>query len=258
MSQNYKYFALEKKEDFIEYLLFLIRHTQIYMKQYKRYLKEMEQIIEKMGLRENPLKKIEPELYEDFRNKISTPGDKLLNVLGDETKSAISYRKFRVIVKRKMKKNNLNIGLEELPEEIWNILKELNISRNWGLHIPESLLVAEIEIRKMCEKEKGIVYKRNYNPIKNTVFNYYEGGWIVDLYEECTKLHSGFSIVFQQMKRDYSKLIGESMRMENAVFDVRPLQDMNLPKISTSIQRGEYKGSSDNIWLGFTDIRVVK
>lgn len=258
MSQNYKYFALDKKEDFIEYLLFLINHTQIYMKSHKRYLKEMEQIIENMGLRENPSKKINPTMYDDLRNKISTPGNMLLNILGDETKTAISYRKFRVIVKRRMKKNKLDIGLEELPEEIWEILKELNICRNWGLHIPESLLVAEVETRKMAEKEKGVVFIRNYNPIKNTVYNYYEGGWIVDLYEECAHIHSGFSKVFQQMKKDYSKLIGESMRMENIIFDTRPLKDMNIPKISTLIQRGKYDGNSDDVWLGFTEMKEIK
>lgn len=258
MSKDYKYFALDNKENFIIYLKFLIEHTQIHMRSHKRYLKEIAEVIEKMELREDKKKKIDSTIYIDLRYKIMKPQDMLLNLLGDETKSALSYRKFRVLVKRKMKKNNLDLGLVELSDEMWHLLKEFNIWRNWGLHMPESLLVANIEVQRITAKEKNIVFKKEYNPIKNTVFNYYEAGWIISLHEECSNIHNGFSKVFQQMKKDYSKLIGESLRIEDSVFDVRPLEDMNIPKISGDIQRNKYDGNPKDIWLDFVDIKKLK
>jgi hypothetical protein len=247
--ENLKVYALETKENFILYLRQLIISTHVQIKYHQRYIDELRGLIELNRFDNHPTKKINPYMYIDINNKIGNVSNKLLNLIGDQTNTAMSYLKFRVLAKKRMG-NGLDLGLTDLTSDMWGILRELNEWRNWALHMPESLFTAELELLEKAMNDRTIeVNPMPNNPIKITEFNYYEAAWLIDLLKETESMHDGFSKSFQQMKMDYSVLIGESMRVEYRRFEVRPIKDMDVPKISMEIQQRKYKGVSDDVWL---------
>jgi hypothetical protein len=246
--ENLKVYELDTRENFTLYLRQLIISTHSQIKYHKIYIDELKLIIQQNKLEEDSTKKVDPYMYIDINNKISNVSNRLLNLIGDQTNTAMSYKKFRYIAKKKMEKG-LDLGLIDLTDEIQTVLKELNECRNWALHVPESLFTAELELlEKAMTKDIG-VKPMSKNPVKITEFNYYEAAWLIDLLRETEHMHNGFSKSFQQMKKDYSTLIGESMRVEYRRFDVRPIKDMDVPKISMEIQQRKYKGVKDDAWL---------
>ncbi|WP_419891596.1 hypothetical protein [Paenibacillus xylanexedens] len=231
---NYKSFNLETKADFIIYLYYLIMlaHRQLYY--YKKYLKEMKRVIDSNN------KSLNGMIYEDFRNKLSFLNIYLFNLFGDETKTALSYRKFRKLLNKK--KDIVSIG--ELSVDVEDALNQLNILRNWVAHIPESLLNAEFEAAE--------IHKRNLtrpsllaapSPINFNIFYEYDVEWINGLYGECSELYDVYIMVLQQMKKDYSKLIGRSVEILPN-YHVAPRQhefDVSIPDISFEMQNKKYK-----------------
>ncbi|QNU68085.1 hypothetical protein EHE19_006500 [Ruminiclostridium herbifermentans] len=122
------------------------------------------------------------------------------------------------------------------------IINQINNDRNWGSHIPESLLVAQMEIVKKKIEEHPGRYAAINNPIRIVEFEYYEGAWLVDLYREATNNIKRFERVLQQMKKDYSILIGKSMHIEKVLINTRPIGDLDIPQISNEIQQNKYTG----------------
>lgn len=217
-----KVFILDSKENAIIYLKDLITSTYIVLRTYNRYLKDLNELIEKHDLKGVKKKKMSADIYIDYNYKIQNAASTLLNLIGDHTKDAMSYKKFRYDID---KNNNLNLGLKELDSDMKELLKEFNNCRESGLHIPEALLIEQIEtIEKSINKEcNGVKYN---NLIKIVEAIYYEGEWFIDLYNETKHMATGFSKVLQQMKRDYSILIDETMRIEVKQIELRPFIDM--------------------------------
>lgn len=248
MGKNLKIYSLESKENFLLYLRRLIRSTYAEMKTLKIYTSELKDFIEKNEYNENPTAKINPKVYINYNDKINNVTGTLLNLIGDHTNSAMSYKKFRAIAKRKMD-NGLDLGLKDLSKEIDDILTQINVDRNWSLHIPESLFTAELEIADKMRLDGHISYIKPDSTIRIVEFDYYEAAWLTDFLRETENLTEAFSKVFQQMKRDYSILVGESVRIEISRVDVRPIKDMDIPKMSMKIQNREYKGIDNEIWI---------
>lgn len=160
----------------------------------------------------------------------------------------MSYKKFRALAKKRIS-NGLDLGLDQLSEEISNILNQFNDCRNWSLHIPESLFTSQIELtKKMYEDDPSIIQAPN-NPIYDSKFLLYSSEWLTDLLKENKHLYDGFSKAFLQMKKDYSKLIGEDMYFQKRYYDIRELADMDIPKISYQIQQKKYNGIEYTPWL---------
>lgn len=248
MAQNkYVSYKFNTLDDFVIYLGELIKSTYTNLRWHKIYLTEMEKKIDDLKLLQDKNIEISERIYIDARNRIGFLNDDLLNLIGDDSDKALSYKKFR----RNIDKNeNLGITIPKLPEEIIEILNQMNVNRNWGLHIPESLVIAQMEMfEKAKSKSKATSWR--FNPIAITEFVHYNGQWLVDLFNENTLLHTGFFKVFQQMKKDYSCLIGTSMEIEIKQHECRPLEDMDIPKISYEMQTNKYKGLEDKkIWIG--------
>lgn len=89
-----------------------------------------------------------------------------------------------------------------------------------------------------------------------TEFVHYDIKWLVDLYNENKNLHEGFFKLFQQMKKDYSILIGETMKIDINQHDFRPIEDMDIPKISFEMQTNKYDGL-DNRKIYFGDNEFI-
>lgn len=240
--EDLKRYDLETKENFALYLkeLIILTHRNIMI--YKRYIKELRRIVEESDYQNCPNEKINPYLYIDMNNKISAVDDDLLNLIGDETKMAMSYKKFRSLAKKRMEKG-LDLCLSDLSDEIKMILNKINELRNWCHHIPESMFTARLELTtKLIEDGEAEMVS---NPIIISDFSYYEAAWMTSLLMSHENSYDEFSKVFQQMKKDYSILIGQSMRIEYRIDEVRLIEDLSIPDISLKIQQRKYKGIVD-------------
>jgi len=138
-----KKFKFNDKSDYIFYLSELIIDCYQKTDRLKKYGQDIEQII----LTNPNAKLIQTELFESISDKVTRLFQYIFNLLGDESKKVVSYRKFKKRLYKDRKK--LNIELEELPRSELKILGEFNILRNWGLHIPESLFIQKKEFFKM-------------------------------------------------------------------------------------------------------------
>ena len=141
-----KIFMFNVKEDYIFYLSELIIDTIQKSKRLRKYENEIEFL-----LNNNQGKKfIEAEFYESFSDKTSRLFQYIFNLIGDETKQAFSYRKFRKILYKN--RRLLNIELDILTTEEEYIIGEFHKLRNWSLHIPESLFNHKRDFFKIDEK----------------------------------------------------------------------------------------------------------
>ncbi|WP_342438202.1 hypothetical protein NSS79_02815 [Paenibacillus sp. FSL L8-0436] len=238
-NNNFKVFKLEEKIDFIIYLRFLIISTHKQMKRYKSYLKNLEYLVKNLDLHNENVTSISGDIYDDFSDRLGKLHIDLLNTFADESNSAASYKKCRKLMERKKDQ----LGIDELSEEIKEILAQLNNNRNWSSHIPESLIHAQFEAADKYGFESGkedIINKPN--PITIFMYSSYEKGWILSLIDEAFRLHKAYSKIFQQMKKDYSRLVGQSVEIitEYQISD-RPFEeDFAVPVISMQMQTKKY------------------
>lgn len=137
-----KEFKFNDITDYIFYLSELIVDLLQKTNRLKLYKEEIQQII---SLNQDK-KYIQSELYETISDKVNRLFQYLFNLLGDESKKAVSYKKYRKILYKN--KKSLGIILNDLSQNELDILAELNTLRNWGLHIPESLYIQ----KKNCLK----------------------------------------------------------------------------------------------------------
>ncbi|GAS80373.1 hypothetical protein [Paenibacillus amylolyticus] len=204
MKENFKEYKLETRDDFIIYLRYLIQLGQRQLYYFKLYLKEMELDIER--LRNNGI--IDGLTYEKHRTSIAFLTIYLFNLIGDESKGALSYRKFRKLAEKK------EIGLIPLNDKIKNILVEANNARNWSCHIPESYLHAEFEAAKKHNKnfsKEGVI--RIPSPIIVTIHKTHSIEWLMHLVNDSKNNRDNFVNVLLQMKKDFSILIGYRMEV---------------------------------------------
>ncbi|MED0670422.1 hypothetical protein P4S95_09345 [Aneurinibacillus aneurinilyticus] len=235
--ENYKVFKFVEKNDFIIYLREVIYIAYKMLKDHRRYLTMLEKEIERYKVLTDENAKIPPYVYEDTRNLLKNVTNSLLNLFSDEGHSGTSYKKFRTAAESKKKGKRLGINLEKLSEEHEDILEQFHELRNWSSHVPESLIVAQLEMAKRDGFELRID-----KDIQVASFEYYEGAWLISLYNEQKHIYEGFCKIFQQAKKDYSVLVGESMRIKRSHFPVRHLEEeIEIPKISLEMQLRQYE-----------------
>ncbi|GIP02617.1 hypothetical protein J28TS4_10240 [Paenibacillus lautus] len=239
---NFKVYKLETRHDFITYLRFLIVTAHKQVIQYRKYIKELKEKIEELNLIQEEVKYFKGEIYDEFRDKLGFISLGLLNIFADETNTAASYRKFRKLIERR--KEIDCFGLKDLPEDIKSIISQFNNNRNWSAHIPESIIHAQLEVIEKyngAETKKELVNK--YNPITAYMYLHYDKKWLFSLFDESSHMYEGYRRVLQQMKKDYSILIGESVEIfseypeEARSFD----EDIEIPIISMDMQNKKYK-----------------
>ena len=114
------------------------------------------------------------EVYAEMLDKTSNVVDYLLNLLGDAQTSSISYFKFRSYVS---KHPVADATLNPLEEETQRLLSDFNRMRNWQNHVPESLLVAEMEQVKDGKMEFPI------DPVEITIYRNVTYDYFKDMIE---------------------------------------------------------------------------
>lgn len=234
--RNMKQFKLEDEIDFVIYLQELIVRTYKCIQKQKRYLLKLSNYIEKIT-DENTDKdikeiKIRYEDYSEFVDMLSGVESYVVNLIGDHTKSAMSYKKFRKVVLKRSKKGTNNFEIRELDKKVDFLIEDFNKIRNWQNHVPESLLLAEIKLIK-----EGKLFAHSKTPIVINVYEYCTMEYIQDLYDRSYGFYKGVRAVHQSMKKDYSCLIGESMRVERKYIK-KPvgIERSQATKMSADIQ----------------------
>lgn len=224
-----KEFKFNDKTDYIFYLSELITDLIQKTDRLKKYGQEIEHIILK-----NPKAKfIHFDIYESISDKVNRLFQYLFNLLGDESRKSVSYRKFR---KRLFKdKKNLNIGLDELPESELKILAEFNSLRNWGLHIPESLFIQKKEFFKM----NSTFIETNKNIIPIPTYEYFEIQFLTEMRREIQEVIDSSMIILERMKDDYIVLIEGQVKIEYEQNQVKPYLFMTAVQNSWNSQNGK-------------------
>lgn len=227
--ENSKTFKFTDSGDFIFYLSELIADLIQKTDRLKHYHKEIDLI-----LKNNPKATvIDSILYDSISDKVNRLFQYLFNLIGDESKKAVSYRKFRKILFKY--KNELNITLEPLVDKENEILSEFNSLRNWGLHIPESLYLQK---RKYFQMDSAfMIANKHIIPIPK--YDYFELEFLVKQKEEIENVLECSMIILERMKKDYSALIQGDYELNYEDNKVKPYFFMKAVEASWNAQNGK-------------------
>lgn len=243
--KNDRTFKFESKTDFKIYLGLLIEHVYKHFSRYKEYFNELQEMtlkyigkfdggnhdidkknvileIEKVSKFRNysELRKtiiISYKEYKELEDKLATPSNELLNFFGDRTSNAVSYIKFRDVVKDRKKKFSKqskedDLKLDELEEQIRQNLNGLNEARNYHHHIPDTKFITQWEYREKQLQEFGLIdMEKFFEIIRPEFYEKIDIEWLWHLYKVSKARYETYDILFQRMKKDYSILIGTSM-----------------------------------------------
>lgn len=226
-NQKKKQFPLTSKENCVIYLTRIISSCELCMDRYKKYNQETKMILEKY--QEGDV--IPFEIYGDMCDKTSNIMSYLLNLLGDCQSSSISYFKYRKEVQKLINKQVNDIKINPLRDEVADILTEFNKLRNWQNHVPESLLVSELELIK--EKKLSLPS----DPMNIVHYNYVSYEYFFDLYKSNVDFCVGARKIIQAAKKDYSLLLGKSVSYSR-IYSDKPvtLEKAEPTKMSAKIQ----------------------
>lgn len=230
-------FKFSTKDDFVIYLWYLLRSAYSQIDRHNVYLKQLNNIILEKELN-IPGSKVTAAVYGEHRDKLEHISNFLSNLMGDHADKAASYKKFRCEAEKK--NAELGLGLLPLDVEISKMLNNMNINRNWALHIPESLITAEREIREQILKKGEVVMV--FNPVEVGYHHYCDGKLVISLRDENIIARKYFITIFRQMKKDYSALIGDNVEMKWKERNIRTDDDLLPVEISAQVQYKIYSG----------------
>jgi len=224
-----KAYKFKNKEDYIFYLSEIVSDTAKYKEKLLRYLGEIEHILESKPNAEM----VETVFYEAISDKINANFLYIFNLLGDESKYSVSYRKFRKLLVRG--DIFLNTKFEQLTNEEARISNEFNQYRNWGLHIPESLLTNK---RKILGIDSGNVNKYK-NSVHLEVYEFFDIKYLKALKDETESVIESIEILEKRMQEDYSKLTETEYSLCLERFKVKPYEIMSIVEASLNTQMGK-------------------
>lgn len=231
-----KQIPLTNKKNCAVYLNRIISSCERCMDRLKKYNVEGNKLlVEYMG------KDVVPhEVYVELLDKTSSVIMYLLNLLGDAQTSSISYFKFH---KHISKHPIADVRLNPLEDETRELLNDFNRMRNWQNHIPESLLVAEME-----QVEAGKM-TLPMDPVSIIVYKNVSYAYFKDMVDINVSFYKSARKIIQAAKRDYRNIYGKSV-IYNKVYVDKPLDfDKSVPtKKSAKVQ-----GIKGNIGLDSED-----
>ncbi|WP_088338757.1 hypothetical protein [Bacillus cereus] len=237
---NYKKFTFNNKFDYLVYLRYLIIQSHKFMKRHAIYTVSLQREIEELGLFEQPDQLVDTFVYEEHNDRIQFVSSKLLNLYGDLQGDSLSYYKFRkTLVKRNIEVREI---LGTLPKEMLELLSSINQSRNWALHMPESLLNSHnVHVKKSWSEAERILYLSKFTPINIPYFEKYEGVWLLSLYNESCSCQEDYEKIYNQMISDYEALIENDLEINEEIYEVRNFkEDSVIPKTSFEMQQRKY------------------
>lgn len=150
----------------------------------------------------------------------------LCNLLGDETKGALSFKRYRKRLKKDCPK--YGITLPDLPTSISTQLNELNQLRNWSLHYPESLVISQKELLQHPIERIDVIL--------NVRYRFYDREYLTKMIEELNGLSEYFEDIFSQMITDYELLIGQKVHISKIPLRTKEYALMQQVAMSWEIQ----------------------
>jgi len=196
-----KQFPLDSRENCCIYLCRIISSCELCMDKLKKYNEQAKTILK---LYED--KDVIPyDFYSEMCDKTYSAIDYILNLLGDCQDSSISYFKYRKTIEKRINRGNFDITLLKINDEISDIMLELNKMRNWQNHVPESLLVSEIEMVHNGKMELPM------DPVKITHYTKVEHAYYKHLYCSNILFYNNSRKIIQVAKKEYSLLMGKSV-----------------------------------------------
>lgn len=227
-----KDYTFTKKEDYIYYLGHLIILTSKYLNLYDNSINKLGILVNEMDLRKRAKAVVESEKYNDFSSMLGFYTNYLSNLIGDQANFALSYQNYRKSVIKNATTHNIAYVIMDQNQK--NKLNEITTSRNWGNHVPVSLINATLE--KATETPLGENLK-----LFSSEFEYYEGIWFIQMYDSALETLNKYKEIFELMKDDYSKLTGKKCELYKQTLRVRNYSDSKIPKISYDIQNKKIK-----------------
>lgn len=224
MSNN-KQFSLDTKEHCIYYLWRIISSCELCMDSFKDFNKETEEILQKYKKKD----KIPYYIYTSMSNKTSNVMCYLLNLLGDCQTTSISYFKYRKQAQKLINRGNTDIKIIPISEDslVNKLLIEFNKQRNWLNHVPESILLSELELLKQGK------IRLNLDPVKIFHYNYVSYEWFEDLYNGNKHFYENARIIIQAAKKDYSLLQDKTIEYPREYIDI-PVTPKNAEAVQMS------------------------
>jgi hypothetical protein len=224
--QKSKSYKFEDKTDYIFYLSEIIIDLIQRKERIELCLKEANSI-----LINNPSAKlINSNLYDSISDTIIRPLQYIFNLLGDESKQAVSYKKFRKLLF--VKRNILGIDLNPLSDEENRILNEFNLLRNWSLHIPESIYTE----KKTFFKINSDFIIENKNKIIIPKYENFEIKFLENFKKEMGDVLIEIEKILSRMKDDYRIIIGEDFEIEYEQNHYKSFAIMDIVSNSWDIQ----------------------
>lgn len=256
MTNPNKIFKFNTKYDFETYMALLIELTYKHYFRFKKYIREFDDYIESeilKGFESNKYKEYEKLVdqfyetedisilkrlgvavkvvnynkYKELEDKLNTPKHYLLNLFGDYSKNAASYKRIRKELEKS--EDITGIRLEKLSQKMNENLNEVSKMRNYEHHMTDAKFIEWKEYRE--EQQKGNPNYERWPSNQITIVQHDSIHFVMALmnYKVFKEQSEIFSEIFQQMKMDYSRLIGESMRI-NKIANKKnlPLQDVEI------------------------------
>lgn len=250
---NYKRFSLDTRVKFMKYLNRLICQVYRQLDKYKRYEKELEEMIySHTEFDENYKIKSTTNIlayeYESIDDKIHNVSMELIKIIGDNTNDSASYFKFRKMIE----KNKIDVPFDELSDEIKCYLKDINDLRNWMFHNPESLYVSEEEYTKASiphHLRPFVTISFRSSPIIIQCAEEYNINMAVSLMSHSQKRIEMFEKIYETMIIDYEKILGKKVDIQLKKEKLISLGDdaTDIIQLSYAIQKKKYKGREEDI-----------
>lgn len=155
--------------------------------------------------------------YKSMEDKILNVAAQLLNLLGDRTKKGgVSYWRFRYEYKKLKDEKQVDLPeLEILSQDFNEILNRMYSSRNYQHHMTDAKFIEWGNYRKKQIKDNpGAFVKWPDSVIYSERYEYVSVEWLWQLVHSQIEFKKDVREILQQMKKDYSHIYGERMRVE--------------------------------------------
>lgn len=160
--------------------------------------------------------------YKSIEDKISNVQSQLLNLLGDRTKKGgVSYWRFRYEYKKLKDEKKVELPeLDVLSQDMNELLNEMNSARNYMHHMTDAKFIEWINYRKKQMLEHpGVFQKWPDSVITSDRYENVDVEWLWQLVLSQIDFKKSVREILQQMKKDYSCIYGECMRIQKKWID---------------------------------------
>nr|WP_323410914.1 hypothetical protein [Oscillibacter sp.] len=252
MGSDPKKYEFNDDRDFIIFLSLLIEITYKYLRIYDNHFHELEEFTRsntgeelfKLISSENfdlikfrfnkkyekkpKINKINYWKYKSLEYQLLTSRNLLLNAFADRTSNGVSYWRFRKEFQKRKSDDENCLKLTEFDENIRSIFNDLSSSRNYEHHLTDAKF---IEWRKYREKQLSLSPIKFRWPSENIqigLSDFVDLRYLLSTYLASKELQNCFKQLLQYMKKDYSKLIGTTMRIEVENVDILAFEDSEI------------------------------